>query len=161
MRVLVTTGTSSFDPLLRKVDEIANRRGVTGWIFTVQTGSSTYTPRNACHFSYTDQIQRYYEDADLIISHAGAGTVFRVLEMGKRLILVPNPAFKDEHQKEICRFVESNNYALVAWTVDELESMIEEAFRVQLVSYEKPEEQITSELFELIWEKIHVRVKSE
>lgn len=49
---------------------------------------------------YLDPIYEYYQNADLIVCRAGAGTVNEIALMGKACILVPFPKASDDHQKK-------------------------------------------------------------
>merc|ERR1711981_1193128 len=51
-------------------------------------------------------------NADLVISHAGAGTSLEVLERGKKLIMVVNEQLMDNHQKELADKLASMGYCL-------------------------------------------------
>lgn len=44
------------------------------------------------------QLQSFYKSADLIISRAGAGTIFEIAALGKPSILVPLPKSASDHQ---------------------------------------------------------------
>ncbi len=109
MNILVTVGTTPFDNLILAVDQQL------GSLYQVvsQIAKGKYEPKSNHFFRFTDDIERYYQDADLIISHGGAGTIYRVLELGKKLIIVPNLDRIDHHQLDICDFMQKNNHAAV------------------------------------------------
>mmetsp|Transcript_32034 Transcript_32034/g.55232 ORF Transcript_32034/g.55232 Transcript_32034/m.55232 type:complete len:186 (+) Transcript_32034:577-1134(+) len=101
--VFVTVGTTEFDALIRAVDTDAVRnalkeRGVTD--IMCQIGRGRFKPRLP-YFDYTSDISPYIRDADLVISHAGAGTIIETLRSHKPLIVVINSALMDNHQIEI------------------------------------------------------------
>ncbi|TDL27398.1 glycosyl transferase [Rickenella mellea] len=50
---------------------------------------------------YKPTLAADYDNADLIISHAGSGTILDVLRLGKPLIVLPNPTLADNHQEEL------------------------------------------------------------
>jgi len=50
------------------------------------------------------------DQADLVISHAGSGTILDVLRRGKPLIVVPNPALLDGHQTELALALEGRGH---------------------------------------------------
>lgn len=62
-------------------------------------------------FDYRTSIEPYIDSADLVIGHAGAGTVLEVLRKGKPLLIVINDHLMDNHQEELaldlaeCKFV--------------------------------------------------------
>lgn len=63
------------------------------------------TPRcgfvNIEYFNLSANISDYVENADLIISHAGAGSILDALENRKNLIVVANENLMDNHQLEL------------------------------------------------------------
>ncbi|RBM46827.1 glycosyltransferase [Vibrio tarriae] len=119
-RILVTVGTSSFDNLLMAIDSIS----LDGFYFDVQTGSSSYNVINHNSFKWANKLSDLYIDYDLVITHAGAGTIYNLLERGVRFISVPNLERVDKHQDDICKFIEKNNYALVCYNLCDLYNMI-------------------------------------
>lgn len=50
--------------------------------------------------------------ASLVISHAGAGSIFEALTYKVPLIVVPNPILMDNHQVELAKLMEDRNHAV-------------------------------------------------
>lgn len=121
MKILVTVGTTPFDALIQAADQIALAHPELQFQFQIATGD--YTPAYGHSISFGD-IAPMYEWADLIISHAGAGTVYQLLEEGKRLIVVPNLTRRDPHQSELAWYVEIRKFAPVCWDLVKLESIM-------------------------------------
>eukprot|EP00877_Chromochloris_zofingiensis_P004111 jgi/Chrzof1/13700/Cz08g08190.t1 len=53
------------------------------------------------YFDFTPSLAEHISAADLVISHAGSGSIFETLTAGKALIVVPNPLLMDNHQAEL------------------------------------------------------------
>ena len=66
------------------------------------------------------RFEDYYKHSDVIITHAGAGTIFKLLELNKKIIVIPNLERVDKHQRDLANFLGENEYALVAWNLDDL-----------------------------------------
>ncbi|KAH9422524.1 transferase [Dermatophagoides pteronyssinus] len=54
--------------------------------------------------------EKYLQNSDLIIGHAGAGTVLEVLRMNKSLLIIINNDLMDNHQQELADELAENNY---------------------------------------------------
>ncbi|WP_100642227.1 PssE/Cps14G family polysaccharide biosynthesis glycosyltransferase [Alteromonas facilis] len=113
MKVFVTVGTTTFDSMIAHIDQL----DIPDVSFTLQIGPSNYKPKKYPYFEFSNRIEQEYLDADCVISHCGAGSTYRLLELGKPLILVPNLERVDKHQSDLAQFVQNNNYAHVAWQV--------------------------------------------
>lgn len=88
--IFVTVGSQlPFDRLIKAVDQWAAWHSSSA-IFA-QIGLSNYQPQyfEFCHSMTPAQYQKYLKQADLIISHAGIGTIISALELGKPLLLLP------------------------------------------------------------------------
>ena len=131
MSILCTVGTSSFDTLVRHLDE-----SVYCGLVHCQIGRGFYEPMNMRWDRWIQDIRSKYDEYELIITHAGAGTIYELLESGKRFIVVPNLDRPDTHQLEICKYLEEKNLANVAYGVAELLEMIKNPMPCE--SYEKP-----------------------
>lgn len=118
--VLVTVGSTKFDQLIRAVDTEAfaaalHEQGYTSLL--VQRGDGEYIPHVLVHrgeekaglpsglsvefVQYLPSMHAYMEAADLIISHAGSGSLFEALSLGKTIIAVPNAILMANHQEEL------------------------------------------------------------
>lgn len=132
MKCLVTVGTSSFNSLLKKIDTINN-----GIEFTVQSGNSSYLPKNHNFKPFFDDFEKVVNDSDVIITHAGAGSTYSFLEMRKRLIVVPNLERADKHQTDLANYVSEKNLALVCYNVDDLIEAINKLDSMRFNIYKK------------------------
>uniref|UniRef100_A0A0D6R8L8 Glycosyl transferase family 28 C-terminal domain-containing protein n=1 Tax=Araucaria cunninghamii TaxID=56994 RepID=A0A0D6R8L8_ARACU len=111
--VFVTVGTTSFDALVKAVDCIQckaalARRGYTKLL--IQLGRGTYFPVKSLgedgglkvdYFTFSPNIAGFLSSAALVISHAGSGSIFETLRVGRPLIVVVNEALMDNHQSEL------------------------------------------------------------
>lgn len=120
MKIFITVGTTQFDRLINTIDKIDS----SGNEFVIQTAETSVTKINHKHFKWVDNIDEYFQWADIIICHAGAGTIYTLLEMQKKIIVVPNLDRTDQHQKEIANYFQRNNYGLVCWNLSQIEEQI-------------------------------------
>ncbi|XP_048127873.1 UDP-N-acetylglucosamine transferase subunit ALG13 homolog isoform X2 [Rhodamnia argentea] len=111
--VFVTVGTTCFDALVRAVgtrdfQQELSARGYTHLV--IQMGRGTYTPKKSDgedgslvvdYFTFSSSIADYLRSASLVISHAGSGSIFETLRLGKPLIVVVNEDLMDNHQSEL------------------------------------------------------------
>ena len=65
-------------------------------------------------FEYAPSLSPYLYSAALVISHAGAGSIFETLRRGVALIAVPNTALMDDHQRELADKLESEGHLATA-----------------------------------------------
>lgn len=121
MKILVTLGTTKFDSLIEYIDKnISNEN----YNITLQIADGIYKPKNFNYFTYKEDIEKYYKESDIIICHAGAGTIYRLLELKKKIIIVPNLDRIDNHQSDIATFMSKNNFALALEKYNELDDLL-------------------------------------
>ncbi|XP_031208222.1 UDP-N-acetylglucosamine transferase subunit ALG13 homolog, partial [Mastomys coucha] len=99
-RVFVTVGTTSFDELVARVvahDCVQVLKSLGYNQLVHQVGRGTVVPETFSTESFTLDVYRYkdslkedLQQADLVISHAGAGSCLESLEKGKPLVVVVN-----------------------------------------------------------------------
>ncbi|CAF0891716.1 unnamed protein product [Adineta ricciae] len=118
--VFVTVGTTKFDLLIETIVKDAN---VLHTLvddlhiekLILQIGSSPMpshetTPIPIQFYQYKDSIENDIQQADLVISHAGAGTILQTLEANKPLLVVINEQLMNNHQLEIAHVMEKQGY---------------------------------------------------
>lgn len=99
--IFVTVGTQlPFDRLVQAVDAWAARHLEIQ--VSMQIGESAYVPQNCewSRFTAPAEWDRLFKNADLVISHAGMGTILKSLDQGKPLIVMPRRASLGEHRNE-------------------------------------------------------------
>lgn len=135
-KIFITVGTTEFDSLIKAIDTAFVNQSE--YFFTAQISSSAnYKPINFEFFEFSSDIERYIDEADFIITHAGAGSVYSMLEKGKKLIVVPNLSRIDHHQKELANYVNKNNFAIACKKLDELPTLIKSMENKEFSSYLK------------------------
>lgn len=127
--IFVTVGTheQQFNRLIEYVD----RLNLDEDIF-MQTGYSTYIPKN-CRWKAMishDEMVTYAEQADVIITHGGPGSIMLALQYGKVPIVVPRQKKFGEHVNNhqvdfTCRMEQEGKIAAV-YDIDELSKKIDE-----------------------------------
>jgi beta-1,4-N-acetylglucosaminyltransferase len=134
MNIFVTVGHTHYNALFKAVDAqfSAGKYKIINQIF-----DGSYQPKNHEYFKFTTNIESQIAKADLVITHAGAGSVFRLLELGKPIVVVPNFERIDEHQKDLADYVEINNFACVCRNLDLLEECTKQAYEGEYSTYER------------------------
>ncbi|TMX44393.1 hypothetical protein DA096_15460 [Vibrio rotiferianus] len=121
MKILVTVGTTRFDALVNAAKALNSEE-----VF-IQHANPILENEIHNGVVFANNIQDYYQQADLIICHAGAGTIYHLLELGKKLIVVPNFERIDKHQSDLAKYVEKQGYGLVAWDITQLSALVEQS----------------------------------
>jgi UDP-N-acetylglucosamine transferase subunit ALG13 len=118
-----------FERLVKEMDRIAGRIGE---VVIMQIGETTYKPKNARYFRFAsnEEIDRLYEDARVVVCHAGVGSILTALEHGKIVIAVPRRKkygeHVDDHQLEIARELEKEGRITVVCDVGGLEKVLDD-----------------------------------
>lgn len=131
--IFITVGTIQFEDLVRKVDEIAKNSNEK---FVIQIGVGKYVPKNCTWFRFKTPLIEYFKKSRLVITHGGAGTLFECLNIGARIIAVPNPKAKSMHQLDLVNELSKAGY-IIACNLDNLEEAINE--KKKLKKYTKVE----------------------
>jgi len=132
LHCFVTVGSTQFEPLVAKVleDEVLEMLCSLGFDeLCVQMGSGRLPEGfdgeeseegwkiDKCGMKvrlvrYKKNLADELQWADLVIGHAGAGTILESLELGKPLVVVVNDALMDNHQLELADRLAKDGYLL-------------------------------------------------
>jgi UDP-N-acetylglucosamine transferase subunit ALG13 len=129
--IFVTVGNhfQGFNRLLKKIDEMAPR---IPHEIVIQKGYSKYVPRNTKYFDFVpaDSAMEYTRKSDLVVSHAGMGTIILCKEYGVPVIILPRrEKYKEhinDHQMEIAQILEErgDKNIYIVYEEDQLEEKI-------------------------------------
>lgn len=125
--ILVTVGSTHFDALIKIIDsqefiDEAKRQGYDKII--AQIGAYEGEIQNLKNFQKymkPDEMKQAFADADLVIGHAGAGTIMEVMQLGKPLIVVVNDILMENHQTELASRLKKEDLITMSSTKDFLE----------------------------------------
>ncbi|CAF3518200.1 unnamed protein product [Rotaria socialis] len=87
-------------------------------------------------YPYKDSIENDIQQADIVISHAGAGTILQALEAHKPLLVVVNEKLMNNHQLEIANEMEQHGY-LFHCTCSKLATTLKQFVNHTFKQYEK------------------------
>ena len=124
--ILITVGSvAPFDKLVMKADELAGSGAISDVV--AQIGNGSYVPKNARWFRFEHGLVKYYNKADLVITHNGAGTIFELLALGKKTIAIPNPDTIQMENIDIVKKLSTDGHIMLCMDVKELGEAVERA----------------------------------
>jgi UDP-N-acetylglucosamine--N-acetylmuramyl-(pentapeptide) pyrophosphoryl-undecaprenol N-acetylglucosamine transferase len=115
IQVLLITGTRFYDSIMEKLQGMDYKKDITIKVFP-----------------YIDEIEQIYRMTDLIISRAGANTVFEITAVGIPSILIPYPFAIDDHQTYNARYLEQQGRAILIKEKDLKPGLLEEKIKYLL-----------------------------
>ncbi|MFK5582853.1 glycosyltransferase [Serinicoccus sp. LYQ131] len=130
-RAFVTVGTEQF-PFVRALDDVARSVPPSTEVL-YQTG---HTPVPAARASYRqwmpfDELVQALEQADVVVTHAGVGSILTALRAGKHPVVMPRlqrmGEHVDDHQTELAQMLELRGLVSVAWQGVELAPLLTSA----------------------------------
>jgi UDP-N-acetylglucosamine transferase subunit ALG13 len=130
LKIFVTVGNhaSQFNRLFNEIDLIAAKNPQ--WDIFGQIGNSNYEPKNFEYkkFISEDELLKRMKNSNLIICHAGAGSIISALSMRKKIILVPRMKkfgeHTDDHQAELSKVLAKEKLCGVVYEVTGLKGAI-------------------------------------
>jgi beta-1,4-N-acetylglucosaminyltransferase len=147
-RLFVTVGTTSFDALLAALDRpkvvaTLRARGFTSVAVQFGRGEASGRVRNLVSrpglevsmFAFKPSLEAEMRASDLVITHAGAGSIFECLAVEKPCLVVVNERLMGNHQAELAEALAERGH--LRWCVPaNLEQALAEFEPESLVPYE-------------------------
>lgn len=137
--ILLTIGTQlSFDRLIMAVDDWAGK-APSDTIVVGQIGPTEYKPVNFKYQKFYSpiELESMVASANLVISHAGMGSIITALTKGKPIIIVPRLAelgeHRNDHQLATARKFSNHAYVRPVFDLSDLELNISELTRNSLL----------------------------
>lgn len=132
--ILVLCGTQKqdFSRMINKVLQLAESHEI-----VVQSGHTAYVSGEVEIFDFlpASKLDVLYKRADIIITHAGAGSMFTAIKAGKKVLAFPRLAkfneHVDDHQLQLAKKLEELGFLMVFNEDDDMISIYE-----QLVKFE-------------------------
>lgn len=129
-----------FNRLVEEMDRIAKELRDE---ITIQRGCSIYEPKHARFFDFLpfNKYLEFYKNADIVVGHAGAGTVLLSRIFQKPAIIVPrshkNGEIFDGHQIEMGKKLLQRPGIKVVFDISKLNDAISEAKASQKKNFER------------------------
>ena len=122
--IFVSVGSQApFDRLIRAVDQWARLRGREDVFAQIAHGSYIPTHMKFTDFVDPSEFKRLANEAQLIVAHAGMGSIISALELGKPIVVMPRRACfsetRNDHQVAAAKHFGEQGRIIVA--LDELE----------------------------------------
>lgn len=132
--IFVTLGTQDkpFTRLLEAIEREIENGNITDEVI-VQAGFTKYKSDKMKIFDLISQedFANYMQNADLIITHGGVGSIITALNHGKKVIAAPRLSkygeHVNDHQLQIIKCFEQKNYILPLYDFDKLNEAIEKS----------------------------------
>ena len=128
--IFVTVGTDlPFNRLIRVVDEWARVSGRSD-VFA-QIGETDWSPNHIAYskFLQPQEFARKFAEAEVVVAHAGMGTILSALQWEKPILVMPRRASlgeqRNEHQLATARHLSEMGKINVAMDDDELRAMLD------------------------------------
>ena len=115
--VVLGTQDKQFTRLLKAVDKEIEKGTIKGEV-VVQAGQTKYESSNMKIFDLVSapEFDRLMDEADIVITHGGAGSILGAIKRGKKVIATPRLAkYKEhhnDHQKQIIKEFSKQGYLL-------------------------------------------------
>lgn len=132
--ILVTLGTQdkSFERLLKQIDKEIKNHTIKDKVI-VQAGYTKYTSKNMEIFDYKpkEELNELVKKCDLMITHAGVGSILNGITNNKKVIAVPRlkeyKEHNNNHQIEIAKEFSKEEYIIYCDNLNKLGEYIKQA----------------------------------
>ena len=139
--VLLGTQHNEFTRLIKEVEKCINTGTIKEKVI-VQAGFTKYESDKMEIFDMisNEKLTKYVDEATLVITHGGVGSIIMALEKGKKVIAVPRlhefGEHVNDHQRQIIKVFSEKKYLIGIENVDELEDAIKNIAKFEPTKYE-------------------------
>jgi UDP-N-acetylglucosamine transferase subunit ALG13 len=130
--IFLTIGTHEpFDRLVRAVDEWCMARDCGDRMFGQITARARYQPASFESEATLDPVRYHnrFQDAELIVSHAGMGSIITAMSLAKPIVIVPRQAHlgetRNDHQVATAERFGARPGVHVATGIEELTALLD------------------------------------
>jgi UDP-N-acetylglucosamine transferase subunit ALG13 len=132
--VTVGTDTHQFNRLLEEIDRQIELKKIKEKVVG-QIGNSTYFPKHFASSRFFDskKMMQLIRNSDVVVSHAGIGSIMTIKENLKPLVVVPRlkkfDEHTDNHQVQIAKELDRQGKVVAVLNISDLSSAITKARR--------------------------------
>ncbi len=140
--VLFGTQQNEFTRLLRKIEDLIDDGIITDKV-VVQAGFTKYKTDKMEIFDMIseEKLEKLIDEADIVITHGGIGSIITSLEKHKKVIAVPRlhefNEHVNDHQKQIVRVFNEKKYLIGIQNVDDLPDALKRLETFEPEEYKK------------------------
>ena len=161
--ILVVLGTQDkeFPRLLKAVEREIKKGNIKDEVY-VQAGQTKYESDCMKIFDFVSapEFEKMMNDADIIITHGGAGTILTAIKKGKKILAAPRLAkYKEhhnDHQKQIIEEFEKMGYLLELRDFNQLGKMMEKIRKFKPKKFESNTQNMIKLIEEYINDSDHI-----
>ena len=152
--VFTTVGTyrEGYDSLIEEVDKICLQ--LPDFIFVSQVGFSKYKVNNHKALEFTDDIDCHFKWADIIVCSGGAGTIFPLLKINKKIVSIFDRGrigvISEKHGYELTDYFAEQKMLINCRNISNLKDALLEASLMDDYNYKETECTISSEIISYI-----------
>ena len=145
--VLLGTQHNEFTRLLKEIEECIENKLINEEVI-VQAGFTKYETNKMKIFDMISkkELEEYINDANIIITHGGVGSIIMALEKDKKVIAVPRlheyGEHVNDHQKQIIKAFSEKKYLIGIQNVDELPNALKEIEKFKPEKYKSDNKKI-------------------
>jgi len=140
--IFVTVGTQDkpFNRLLEAINKAIEKKEITDKV-VVQCGFTKYNSENMEILEYIpfDKFEEYIENADIIITHGGVGSIISAVKKGKKVVAVARLAkygeHTNDHQLQIIEKMSKEGYIIDGNDLDNIGQAIKDAKSLSAKEY--------------------------
>jgi UDP-N-acetylglucosamine transferase subunit ALG13 len=132
--VTVGTDTHQLNRLLEEIDRLVENGMIKGRV-VAQTGNSTYIPKHYEHYNFlsSDKMSNCIRKSDVVVSHAGIGSIITAREFRRPIVVVPRlkryGEHTDDHQVQIAKELGRQGKVFAVFDIRDLLTSIKKAKR--------------------------------